>query len=143
MNALRPIGCPAGVDPVDWRNAVSKRIEQMAEAMANLIDALDQMDGDADLEPNGDELDVSAPEGWRPFDTNLLDDSEDADEGEESDPAEPMLGSPEQNPHRWQADQTKWAGGRNTFRSDDAEDENEHGGAFSTSRTPLPLPERG
>ena len=130
MNApfLRPAGCPAGVDPSEWRQAISDRIEQMAAAMMNLIDALDVMEGDADFEPTGDELDLSAPEGWHPFDSTLLDDSEEADEPEDGDPAEPMLGAPEQNPRALVADQTRWAGGRNSYRSDDAEDENEHGG---------------
>lgn len=130
MNApfLRPAGCPAGVDPSDWRQALSDRIEQMAAAMTNLIDALDVMDGDPDFEPNSDELDLSTPEGgWWSFNTALLDDSEESDEGEDADPAEPMLGAPEQNPRTAYADQTQWAGGGNSFRSDEAEEENEHG----------------
>ena len=130
MNApfLRPAGCPAGVDPSEWRQAISDRIEQMAAAMTNLIDALDVMEGDADFEPTDDELDISAPEGCRPFDTTLLDDSEEAEAPEDSDPAEPYLGSPEQNLLTKCGDQTHWAGGRNTVRSDQAEMENEHGG---------------
>lgn len=117
-----------GVDPAEWRRALSDRIDQMAAAMSHLIEALDAMDGDADLEHNGDELDVSAPEGWRPFDTTLLDDSEEADEAEDSDVSEPSLGAPEQNPGSGRSDQTYWSTGKNTYRSDDAEEENEHGG---------------
>lgn len=53
MNApfLRPIGCPAGVDPAEWRKALVDRIEQQAAILSALVDALDLMDGDADFEP--------------------------------------------------------------------------------------------
>lgn len=43
---LRPAGCPIGIDPTRWRKAVLDRIEQHADALALLINALDQMDGD-------------------------------------------------------------------------------------------------
>lgn len=51
MNALRPIGCPAGIDPRDWREALVNRIDQHAASLTALLAILDQMDGDADLEP--------------------------------------------------------------------------------------------
>ena len=139
MNApfLRPTGCPIGVEPNEWRQALSKRIEHLAVVMTALIDALDVMEGDADFEPSGDEMDLSAPESWRPFDTNVLDDSEEAEAPEDSDPAEPILGSPEQNPLTNLGDQTHWAGGSNTVRFDEAEIENEHGGDI------LDVPHRG
>lgn len=50
--ALRPKGCPPGVDPARWRKAVAKRIERHHAAADALIAALDAMDGDADLEPS-------------------------------------------------------------------------------------------
>lgn len=69
MNApfLRPVGCPRGVDPAQWRKAVQARIEQHADALAGLIDALDHMDGDPDFEPTlGSPEDKAGNfEGWR------------------------------------------------------------------------------
>lgn len=52
---LRPRGCPLGIDPADWRRALEQRIDQHAAVLSTLIDALDAMDGDCDLEANGDE----------------------------------------------------------------------------------------
>lgn len=54
MNALRPFGAPAGVDPAEWRAAVAARIDQLHDAMLALIAVLDLMDGDPDLEDSGD-----------------------------------------------------------------------------------------
>ena len=53
MNApfLRPRGCPAGVDAMSWRKALSARIEELLASADVLIDALDAMDGDPDREP--------------------------------------------------------------------------------------------
>ncbi|WP_108462262.1 hypothetical protein [Devosia naphthalenivorans] len=51
---LRPHGCPSGLDPSDWRKALAERIDRHAAILSNLIDALDAMDGDCDLEANGD-----------------------------------------------------------------------------------------
>ena len=53
MNApfLRPVGCPVGVEPVEWRKALLARIEDQAAVLSALVDALDAMDGDADAEP--------------------------------------------------------------------------------------------
>jgi hypothetical protein len=69
MNApfLRPTGCPMGVDPVQWRRAVQARIEQHADALAVLIDALDQMDVDPDYEPTLGSPEAKAGnfEGWQ------------------------------------------------------------------------------
>jgi hypothetical protein len=132
---LRPRGCPIGIDLATWREAIATRLEQLSEAMAALVAALDQMDGDADFELNGDEFDFSAPESWRPFDTSLLDDSEDY---EDDGTTEPILGAPETvvTPPFWsssthrtpEGEQTHWAAGSNRIRLDDAEAENEHGG---------------
>ena len=53
MNApfLRPAGCPYGIHPADWRNALVERIERQAAVLTALVDALDAMEGDADCEP--------------------------------------------------------------------------------------------
>lgn len=51
MNAIRPIGCPFGVDPRDWRAAVAERAEMHAAILTSLLSVLDLMDGDADMEP--------------------------------------------------------------------------------------------
>jgi hypothetical protein len=86
--SLAPVGCPKGVVPHEWRKAVAARIDALADQMTALIEALDQMDGDADLEPAGDELDVSWPEGCRPFDTSLGEDAENDDPAEDDDAGE-------------------------------------------------------
>lgn len=98
--SLAPAGCPKGIQPQEWRRAVTARIDTLADQMSALIEALDQMDGDADCEPTGDELDVSWPEGFRLFDTNLSEDAEedgpieDADADEENGDDEPSLSDP-------------------------------------------------
>ena len=62
--ALRPIGCPPGLDPVRWRKALAKRIERHQAAADALIAALDAMDGDADLEPSLGAPEIILPSGW-------------------------------------------------------------------------------
>lgn len=47
---LRPAGCPVGVQPQEWRAALSERIDRHAAILSHLIDALDTMDGDCDIE---------------------------------------------------------------------------------------------
>ena len=49
---VAPWGCPRGIDPSAWRKALADRIEQLRDAEAALIDALDSMEPDLDLEPN-------------------------------------------------------------------------------------------
>jgi len=49
--SLSPAGCPKGIQPHEWRAALAQRIEALAGQMSVLIEALDQMDGDPDLEP--------------------------------------------------------------------------------------------
>ncbi|WP_375450598.1 hypothetical protein [uncultured Devosia sp.] len=39
------------MDPREWRQALSERIERQAAVLSALIEALDVMEGDADLEP--------------------------------------------------------------------------------------------
>ncbi|WGD32028.1 hypothetical protein AncyloWKF20_09505 [Ancylobacter sp. WKF20] len=66
--------------------ALRRRMERAVEA---LLAALDELGGDPDLEPTGDELDTSAPEGWRRFDMLAAnDDAEDDDPAELDDFAE-------------------------------------------------------
>ncbi|GLQ56216.1 hypothetical protein [Devosia nitrariae] len=51
---LRPVGSPAGVEPLVWRRAVQGRIEGHLMAVEALMSALDSMDSDPDLEPDSD-----------------------------------------------------------------------------------------
>ena len=57
MNAPFPYlrACPTGANSISWREALESRIEQHATVLSALIDALDAMDGDCDVEANGDE----------------------------------------------------------------------------------------
>lgn len=112
MNApfLRPHGCPIGIDPVRWRQAVADRIEAHHAAMQALIDALDGADADPDLEPAGDEQDTSWPErGPRAFgDHGQFEDAEIDDPDEDDGTCEPSLGAPDQGEH---GTQELWAAG--------------------------------
>lgn len=49
---MRPVGCPAGIDPVTWRKAIEARAEALLDMVAALMTSLDVMDADADLEPS-------------------------------------------------------------------------------------------
>jgi hypothetical protein len=51
---LTPLGCPPGIQPSEWRAVLLERIDQQAAILSALVDALDLMDGDCDLEANGD-----------------------------------------------------------------------------------------
>lgn len=51
---LRPAGCLAGVQPHEWLAALAERIDRHAAILSHLIDALDAMDGDCDVEIDGD-----------------------------------------------------------------------------------------
>ncbi|MGV2104388.1 hypothetical protein [Rhizobium sp. 21-4511-3d] len=67
------------------------RIEAKIE---ELIALLDGIDGDPDIEANGDELDIGMPEGWRPSAipygcTVILDDDEDGADDEDGGDTEP------------------------------------------------------
>lgn len=120
--SLAPAGCPKGVNPSEWRQAIADRIDALANQMNTLIFVLDQMDGDPDLEETGDELDVSWPEGFRPFDTCLSEDAEDDDTDEDNGDLEPTLGSIGFMP--WDS-QAFWANG--VPGDHEREEENEHG----------------
>ena len=52
---LRPMGCPAGVDPATWRRAVEARAEALLDMATTLLAMLDQMDGDAEAEIDTDD----------------------------------------------------------------------------------------
>lgn len=86
LHHFRPAGCPTGVDPARWRQVITDRVNAHLAAAEALISALDGADPDPDLEANGDELDVSWPEGFRPFETSLSEDAEEDDAPEEDDP---------------------------------------------------------
>lgn len=45
-------GRPAGVDPETWREAIETRIEQHLGMVTAVLATLDDLDGDADLEPS-------------------------------------------------------------------------------------------
>lgn len=65
--SLAPQGCPKGIQPHEWRAALAQRIEVLAEQMSVLIEALDQMDGEPDLEPylaGFDDADDEPSLGW-------------------------------------------------------------------------------
>ena len=90
--ALRPVSCPIGVDPAEWRQAITARIEELQDAQWALVAALDQMEPDPDLEEDGTEHDSSWPNVNRGFlggaeceDDELDDPDEDSDPGEEHD----------------------------------------------------------
>lgn len=121
--SLTPIGCPKDVHFQERRNAIAAQIEVLADQMNALVAVLDRMDGDPDFEDVGDELDVSWPEGFRPFDTSLSEDAEDDDINEDSGDAEPTLGSVGHLP--WNS-QAFWADG--APGDHEREEENEHGG---------------
>jgi hypothetical protein len=56
MNApfLRPVGCPVGIEPQVWREAIQTRLEAILDAAHALLAALDEMDSDPDLEDGAD-----------------------------------------------------------------------------------------
>lgn len=94
--SLAPMGCPKGIEPHKWREAIASRIETLSDQMNALIAVLDGMDGDPDVEPNGDEEpslgwpgNGPAQFGRRP---EQLDDDREFDIGD----YEPSLASPEQ-----------------------------------------------
>lgn len=91
IHHLLPFGCPIGADARRWREAVAKRVDEHLAAIDALIVALDSMDTDPDLEPNGDELDASALDGWRHTGAQQ-EDSEDSDMSEDDGDFEPSLG---------------------------------------------------
>lgn len=49
-----PTRCPAGIEPSVWRKAVSRRVQVHLALATALLGILDRLDGDFDLEDNGD-----------------------------------------------------------------------------------------
>lgn len=75
----------AANDQILFRRTIEHEVER-------LLSLLDSMDGDSDIEENGDEYDVGMPEGWRASGRAngqgaILEDDEDCadDEAEETD----------------------------------------------------------
>ena len=92
--------------------------KEARDEIDRLIRFLDSTENHMEREPDGDELDMSYPEtGPRMMAGTSCEDDEDSDIDEDSDPAEPALGSLD-----GQGDQTKWAcGGRRDLELDPAE----------------------
>jgi hypothetical protein len=128
------LGYPEDYSPDDLR----RDAEGMVEELLRLLDA---MDGDPDLEPNGDELDQSFTNSSCRTSSVFGGDYEDA---EEEDPGEPSLASPESvqtseappNAGRWPPEgihrtgegrQTNWARGNSADLEGDAQEDDEDG----------------
>jgi hypothetical protein len=80
---LSPLGCPPGVEPHIWRQALRRRNEGRMLALEGLLSILDGMTADPDLEPAGDELENSWAEG-RPHASGFaLEDDEDGADDEQ------------------------------------------------------------
>ncbi|MDO8400637.1 MAG: hypothetical protein Q7T45_22745 [Bradyrhizobium sp.] len=113
---------PADVSPEEVFKAIGRLRRAAREEIDRLLRFLDDTENHMEREPDGDEADVSYPEGGprrmisgEGFD--VAEDDEDSDTGEDSDPAEPALGSLD-----GQGDQTRWAaGGRRDLELDPAE----------------------
>lgn len=113
----RPYGCPDGVDPHLWRQALESRAERHLSLATALIAMLDVMDGDPDLEPalagldggpqddresdglehgEGDDADREPSLGWSDMEARYgaaptFDPDRELDDADD----EPSLGSPE------------------------------------------------
>lgn len=108
-----------------------------ADAIQDLINFLDDTEGDPDLEENGDEWDSAWPEGRvAAFGMALHEDSEDSDAGEDDGCSEPSLGAPEIRAdwlapggshgwHRVTGNQERWAQGNVKDLEENVEDEGE------------------
>ncbi|RWN05733.1 hypothetical protein [Mesorhizobium sp.] len=56
VRSLKPLGCPKGIDPRTWRQAIEKQLNDLFDRATALITALDIMDADsADLEDGADD----------------------------------------------------------------------------------------
>ena len=85
LRHLYPGGCPQGIEPRVWRDAVSERVDAHLAVVTSLLALLDDMDDDPDLEDNADhEPSLSGAErrGEVDLELDLAD-------------YEPMLGAPE------------------------------------------------
>ncbi|RWE12434.1 MAG: hypothetical protein EOS61_14925 [Mesorhizobium sp.] len=54
VGSVKPFGCPAGVDPRTWRQAIEKQLNDLFDRATTLITALDLMEADCDLEDGAD-----------------------------------------------------------------------------------------
>jgi hypothetical protein len=105
----------------------------IATSVERLIDLLDAMDGDPDIEANGDELDTGMPETWRVsqrFDyssgftrLDVLEDDEEDHDNEEGADDEPWLG--------WCGNATGWQAGEPEDEADDEREPNGDEGDYS------------
>jgi hypothetical protein len=149
MAALRPYGCPPGIDAATWRKAVARRIERHLALVSALVAALDVVDGDADLEDAGDAEPLL---GWPNAGQRITEEMAD-DEDREIDDCdwEPSLASVETRTGSVDyyaaqhsvfvsapplGSQERWAvGGMNDRENehDGAEPENEHGPSWMES----------
>ncbi|MBN9308997.1 hypothetical protein [Devosia sp.] len=51
---LHPGGCPEGVEPRRWRKTLKSRVRTHLAIVTGLLALLDDMDGDCDIEDDGD-----------------------------------------------------------------------------------------
>lgn len=109
--ALRhnPTGCPEGIEPRLWREAVSRRVETHLALATALIALLDGQDGDCDLEDNADHEPSLGGGDFRGEVDLELDNCDD----EDGDPAEPSLGAIE--PMTFHVAPFGWMGERNGY----------------------------
>ncbi|OBQ96036.1 hypothetical protein [Mesorhizobium sp. AA23] len=118
MNAivrLTPFGCPAGVDPRTWRQAIEAQLNDLLDRAMSLITALDLMEADReDLEDGADDEPYLG--GWSGYnDDREADTSDHEDDGT----AEPSLGALNR------VCQVPWAAGSRSDREEDAGDTGE------------------
>jgi len=104
----------------------------IATTIERLIDLLDSMEADPDYEDVGDKEPAL---GWTEHGPDVLSEVYPhvscGDLEQDSADQEPTLGAPEQHPEgeRWTFhNQDYWAQGDRQFKSDECEEENEHGG---------------
>ncbi|PBB77893.1 hypothetical protein CK218_27715 [Mesorhizobium sp. WSM3879] len=115
MNAivrLKPFGCPAGVDPRTWRQAIEAQLNDLLDRAMSLVTALDLMEADReDLEDGADDEPYLG--GWSGYnDDREADTSDHEDDGT----AEPSLGALNR------VCQLHWAVGSRSDREEDAGD---------------------
>lgn len=126
-------------NPQHWRKSAEQMLEWMFDRQIEILAVMDAIDGDADIEENGDELDASYPERGPHVQAYLgeFEDSEGSDADEDDGTREPTLGAPEIPPtrllpggrygwHTEQGSQAHWADG--LAGDHERETEDEHGG---------------
>lgn len=117
---LSPLGCPKGVNPLEWRKAIKKRLDAILDEAQFLIDTLDEMTPDPDLEPDSDGEPLLGWPGHGSVNNAMtLDDDR---ELEQSD-WEPSLGAPEN-----ENSQRSWSAGGDSDLELQEDDEDSEGG---------------